>query len=132
VISHTRRSPLRYWRQQYELLVPRQSSFAKFSGITILRKRHIGSEKMIFQKTTHTYLLAHPNLGDEIHLKGGRFVTSQNYKIMFYTYYSSSSYHSISIPKLKKEIKFSFPNLFFSPLANGIKTFQNQIYFDKN
>jgi hypothetical protein len=52
---------------------------------------------------------------------------------MFYAYHSSSSssYHCISIPKLKKEIKFSFPNL-FCPMANGVKTFQNQIYFDKN
>jgi hypothetical protein len=30
------------------------------------------------QKTTHTYLLANPNLEGEIHIKGVRLVTSQN------------------------------------------------------
>jgi hypothetical protein len=30
------------------------------------------------EKTTHTYLLANPNLEAEIHLKGVRLVTSQN------------------------------------------------------
>jgi hypothetical protein len=31
-------------------------------------------------KITHTYLLATPILEGENHLKGGRFVTSQNFK----------------------------------------------------
>ena len=65
-----KKSPLRYWRQQKELLVPRRSSSAKFSGITTLKKKLLGSEKMIFEKTTHIYLLAISNLGDEIHLRG--------------------------------------------------------------
>jgi hypothetical protein len=34
-------------------------------------------EKKNFEKTTRTYLLANPNLEGEIHLKGGRLVTSQ-------------------------------------------------------
>jgi hypothetical protein len=92
-----RRSPSKYWRHQKELLVPRRSSFARFSGVTILKKKQLGKEKMNFEKTILTYLLANPNLEAEIHLKGVRFVTSQNFKIMFYAYHSSSSssYHCI-------------------------------------
>ena len=40
----------------------------------------LGNEKMLYKKTIHTYLLANPNLGDEIHLQGVRFVTSQFFK----------------------------------------------------
>jgi hypothetical protein len=65
------------WRHQKELLVPRQSSSAKFSGAIILKKKQLGNEKMNSEKTTHTYLLANPNLEGEIHLKGDRLVTSQ-------------------------------------------------------
>ncbi len=55
----------------------RLSSFAKFSGATIPRMKPPGNERKIYGKTTHTYFLANPNLEGEIHLKGGRFVTSQ-------------------------------------------------------
>jgi hypothetical protein len=65
------------WRHQKELLVPRQSSFAKFSGVTIPKKKQLGNEKMNSEKTILTYLLANPNLEGEIHLKGVRLVTSQ-------------------------------------------------------
>jgi hypothetical protein len=42
-----------------------------------MKKPH-GNKRMIFEKITHTYLLAIPNIEDKIHLKGGgRFVTSQ-------------------------------------------------------
>jgi hypothetical protein len=60
-----------------ELLVQRRSSFVRFSGITTQKKKPLGSEKMISERTIRTYLLANPNLEDEILLKGGRFVTSQ-------------------------------------------------------
>jgi hypothetical protein len=60
-----------------ELLVPRRSSFAKFSGVTIPKKKQLGNEKMNSKKTTRTYLLANLNLEGEIHLKGVRLVTSQ-------------------------------------------------------
>ena len=60
-----------------KLHAARSSSFAKFSGATIPRKKPPGSEKKTYGKTTHTYFLANPNLEGEIHLKGGRFVTSQ-------------------------------------------------------
>jgi hypothetical protein len=75
-----RRSPSKSWRHQKELLVLRRSSFAKFSGVTISKKKQLGNEKMNSEKTTHTYLLANPNLEGEIHLKGVRLVTSQNLK----------------------------------------------------
>jgi hypothetical protein len=77
-----RRSPSKSWRHQKESLIPRQSSFAKFSRVTILKKKQLGNEKMNSEKTTHTYLthtylLGNPNLEGEIHLKGVRLVTSQ-------------------------------------------------------
>jgi hypothetical protein len=58
-----------------ELLVPRRSRFAKFSGVTI--PKQLGNERINFEKTTRTYLLANLNLEGEIHLKGDRLVTSQ-------------------------------------------------------
>jgi hypothetical protein len=60
-----------------ELLVPRRSSFAKFSGVTIPKKKQLGNERMNSEKTTRTYLLTNLNLEGEIHLKGVRLVTSQ-------------------------------------------------------
>jgi hypothetical protein len=77
VISRTKKSLSKSWRHQKELLEPRLSNFARFSGVTILKKKQLGSEKMNFEKTTRTYLLANLNLEGEIHLKGVRFVTSQ-------------------------------------------------------
>jgi hypothetical protein len=75
-----RRNPSKSWRHQKELLEPRLSNFAKFSGVTTQRRKQLGNEKMNFEKTTRTYLLANPNLKGEIHLKGVRLVTSQNLK----------------------------------------------------
>jgi hypothetical protein len=72
-----KRSPSKSWRHPKELLVPRLSNFAKFSGVTTQRKRQLGNEKKNFEKTTRSYLLANPNLEGEIHLKGVRLVTSQ-------------------------------------------------------
>ena len=59
----------------------RLSSFAKFSGVTIPRMKPPGSERKIYGRTTPTYFLANPNLEGEIHLKGGRFVTSQIFNL---------------------------------------------------
>jgi hypothetical protein len=72
-----KKSPSESWRHQKELLVPRRSSFAKFSGVTILKKKQLGNKRMNSEKTTRTYLLANLNLEGEIHLKGVRLVTSQ-------------------------------------------------------
>jgi hypothetical protein len=65
-----KRSPSKSWRHQKESLIPRRSSFAKFSGVTIPKKKQLGNEEMNSEKTTRTYLLANPNLEGEIHLKG--------------------------------------------------------------
>jgi hypothetical protein len=72
-----KRSPSKSWRHRKELLEPRLSNSAKFSGVTIPKKKLLGNEKMNFEKTIRTYLLANPNLEGEIHLKGIRLVTSQ-------------------------------------------------------
>src|SRR4051812_11495165 len=79
-----KKSLSRFLRLQKESRERKLSSFAK--SIIPKRKRH-GKEKMIFGKTTHTYLLANPNLEGEIHLKGVRFVTSLN------SYFKTHSYH---------------------------------------
>ena len=63
----------------------RLSSFAKFNGATTRRMKPPGSERKIFSRTTLTYFLANPNLEGEIHLKGGRFVTSQIFNLECYT-----------------------------------------------
>jgi hypothetical protein len=75
-----RRNPSKSWRHQKELLELGLSNFAKFSGVTTQRRKQLGNEKMNFEKTTRTYLLANPNLESEIHLKGVRLVTSQYLK----------------------------------------------------
>ena len=78
-------------------------SFAKFSGATIPRRKPLGNERMIYAKTTHTYFLANPNLEGEIHLKGGRFVTSQIFNLECYTvdHHSISYFISFSFAILK-------------------------------
>ena len=59
--------------------------FAKSSGVTTRRMKPPGSERKIYGKTTPTCFLANPNLEGEIHLKGGRFVTSQIFNLECYT-----------------------------------------------
>ena len=44
-----------------------------------------GNERKTYGRTTLTYFLANPNLEGEIHLKGGRFVTSQIFNLGCYT-----------------------------------------------
>src|SRR3954464_9739520 len=80
-----RRNQLRFSIMPTELLAARLSSFAKFSGTTTQRMKPPGREKKICSKTTLTYFLANPNLEGEIHLKGGRFVTSQIFNLECYT-----------------------------------------------
>src|SRR3954469_2128515 len=70
-----KRNLSRVLRQQKELHGLRLSNSAKFNGTIIPKKKQHGKEKMIFGKTTLTYLLANPNLEGKIHLKGVRFVT---------------------------------------------------------
>ena len=63
----------------------RLSSFARFSGATTRRMKPPGNERKTYTRTIHTYFLANPNLEGEIHLKGGRFVTSQIFNLECYT-----------------------------------------------
>ena len=63
----------------------RLSSFIKFSGATTPRMKPPGSERKTYGRITLTYFLANPNLEGEIHLKGGRFVTSQIFNLECYT-----------------------------------------------
>src|SRR3954467_3067534 len=82
-----RKSLSRFLRPQKESRGQKLSNFAKCNGIITPKKKQHGKEKMIFGKTTLTYLLANPNLEGEIHLKGVRFVTSLN------SYSKTHSYH---------------------------------------
>ena len=68
-----------------ELLAVRLSSFAKSSGVTTRKMKPPGSERKTYSRTTPTCFLANPNLEGEIHLKGGRFVTSQIFNLECYT-----------------------------------------------
>jgi hypothetical protein len=97
-----KRNPSKSLRHPNELLKPRLSNFARFSGVTILRKKQLGSEKMNSEKTTCTYLLANPNLEGEIHLKGVKLVTSQNLNKSKFHACIHSSYHCAK----KKLLKF--------------------------
>ena len=80
-----RRNRSRFLNTPAESPAARLSSFAKFTGATISRMKRPGSERKIYGRTTLTYFLANPNLEGEIHLKGGRFVTSQIFNLECYT-----------------------------------------------
>jgi hypothetical protein len=69
--------PIKIFETSERVIEQRLSNSAKFSGVTIRKKKQLGNEKMNFEKTIHTYLLANLNLEGEIHLKGVRLVTSQ-------------------------------------------------------
>jgi hypothetical protein len=102
-----RRNPSKSWRHQKELLEPRRSNSARFSGTTTQKKKQLGSEKMNFEKTTRTYLLANLNLEGEIHLKVVRLVTSQILKIR--NAYMDSYHHGIALHlKFLKLVLLSF------------------------
>ena len=76
VISLMKKSQSRFWRQLKGSPEQRPSNFARFSGTITQKMKQPGKEKKILKKTIFTFLLANPNLEDEIHLKGVRFVTS--------------------------------------------------------
>src|SRR3954470_4825934 len=82
-----KKSLTRFLRPQKESQGQKLSSFARYNGIITPKRKQHGKEKMIFGKTTLTYLLANPNLEGEIHLKGVIFVTSLN------SYSKTHSYH---------------------------------------
>src|SRR3954462_3550579 len=88
-----RRSLSKYLRLQKELLGLRLSKSAKFNGTIIPKKKQHGKEKMIFGKTTLTYLLDNPNIEGEIHLKGVRFVTSLKSCFQSFAYHPCMHIH---------------------------------------
>ena len=57
-----KRSQLRFLSFPVELLAAESSSFEKFSGATIPRRKPPGSEKKISARTTHTFLLTNATL----------------------------------------------------------------------
>src|SRR4051812_33037737 len=97
-----RRNQSRFWTQQRGLPVPRQSSFAKYNGVTTLRKKPLGSVRMTSERTTHTYLLAVPNLEDEIHLKGVSLVTSQILDLFLHIIHIIASYLSVQNRRVER------------------------------
>src|SRR3954469_8767445 len=106
-----RRNRSRFWRQQKGLPVPRQSGFAKYSGATTPKRKPLGRVRMTSERTTHTYLLAAPNLEDEIHLKGVSLVTSQNLDFVLYIIHIIASCFSMKNRRVKRfgETPFAKP-----------------------
>src|SRR3954469_16606720 len=88
-----KKSLSRFLRLQKESREQRLSSFAKCNGTITLKRKPLGKEKMIFGKTTLTYLLANPNLEGEIHLKGVRFVTSLKSCFKTHAYHPCIHHH---------------------------------------
>jgi hypothetical protein len=58
-----------------ELRETRRLRCARCKGVTTLRKKLLGREKKSWRQSFQVSFLIRPNLGDEIHFKGGRFVT---------------------------------------------------------
>jgi hypothetical protein len=56
-------------------LKTKRSRCARCNGVTIPRKKLHGKEKKSRRQSFQVSLSIRPNLGDEIHFKGGRFVT---------------------------------------------------------
>ena len=104
-----RRNQSRFLSLPAESLAARLSSFAKFSGATTRRMKPPGNKRKICSKTTLTYFLANPNLEGEIHLKEGRFVTSQIFNLECYTFdHKCISYFIlllVLIPENLKQLK---------------------------
>src|SRR3954462_2671599 len=97
-----RRNRSRFWRHQKGLPVPRQSSFARCSGATTPKRKPLGSVRMTSERTTHTYLLAAPNLEDEIHLKGVSLVTSQISDLVLHIIHIIASYLSMQNRRVER------------------------------
>src|SRR4051812_13982347 len=97
-----RRNRSRFWRQQRGLPIPRRSGFARYSGATTPKRKPLGSVRMTSERTTHTYLLAAPNLEDEIHLKGVSLVTSQILDLVLHIIHTIASCISIQNLRLKR------------------------------
>src|SRR4051812_27255351 len=116
-----RRNRSRFWRQRRGLPVPRRSGFARCSGTTTPKRKPLGSVRMTSERTTHTYLLAAPNLEDEIHLKGVSLVTSQILDLVLHIIHIIASYFSMQNRRLKRisETLFSKPLSFLLRGSSG-------------
>src|SRR3954468_3331109 len=97
-----RRNRSRFWRQQRGLPVPRRSGFARCSGATTPKRKPLGSGRMTSERTTHTYLLAAPNLEYDIHLKGVSLVTSQILDLVLHIIRSIASYLSMQNRRVER------------------------------
>src|SRR3954470_21119058 len=111
-----RRSRSRFWRQWRGLPVPRRSGFARCNGVTTPKRKPLGSMRMTSERTTHTYLLAAPNLGDEIHLKGVSLVTSQILALVLHIIHIIASCSSMQNLRLKRFGKTLFSKPYFELL----------------
>src|SRR3954462_8976680 len=108
-----RRNRSRFWRHQKGLPVPRQSSFARCSGATTPKRKPLGSVKMTSERTTHTYLLAAPNLEDEIHLKGVSLVTSQIFDLVLHIIHCIASYLTMHYRRVERIDETLFAKTYF-------------------
>src|SRR3954468_3907261 len=97
-----KRSQSRYWKQQRGLPVPRRSGFARCNGATTPKRKPLGSVRMTSERTTHTYFLATPNLGDEIHHKGVSLVTSQILDLVLHSIHVIASLSSMQNSSSKR------------------------------
>src|SRR3954468_16299084 len=97
-----RRSRSRFYRERGGLPVPRRSGFSRCTGATTLKRKPLGSVRMTSERTTRTYLLAAPNLGDEIHLKGVSLVTSQILDLVQHIIHVIASYFTMQNHRLKR------------------------------
>ena len=68
------------------------TKFCKVQWATIPKMKPPGNERKTYGRIALTYFLANPNLEGKIHLKGGRFVTSQMSNLESY----ALDHHSIS------------------------------------
>lgn len=104
------------WKQLKDIPIPRPSNSARSNGITTPKKKLRGNAKMIFEKTTHTFLLTNRNLEDEIHLKGVRSVTSQFSKpficIAYHKHHVTLAFDHFQNPKVCPENFFAKMLLF--------------------
>jgi hypothetical protein len=78
-------TPSRFWRHLKELHGIRRSICASYNRAIISMKKLLEKEKKSWRQSFQVSFPIHPNLRDEIHFKGGRFVTpwfSQGNKIL--------------------------------------------------
>src|SRR3954468_5773337 len=68
---------------------------------------------MTSERTTHTYLLAVPNLEDEIHLKGVSLVTSQIFDLVLHIIHCIASYLTMHYRRVERIDETLFAKTYF-------------------